>query len=108
MQIYDVELDDGNGGITTQQVTITLNGKADNDGPIIVPGNSDVDGAVTERADLDPNENIAPPLTDTGNIAFTEVNLGDTHVVNVAPNRTRIPRRADCCAQPGLHRHRYR
>ena len=85
VQIYDVDLDDGNGGMTTQQVTITLNGKADNDGPIVVPGNSDVDGAVTERADLDPNENVAPPLTDTGNIEFTDVNLADTHIISVDP-----------------------
>ena len=59
-------------------IEVTITGT--NDVPVLA--NSDVTGAVTEL--LTPTGN----LTDSGSIAFTDVDLTDTHTVSVAPNGT--------------------
>ena len=75
-QRYDVTVDDGHGGSASQTVTIVITGT--NDVPVI--GVADVDGGVTERADLAVDENTGN-LTDSGTIAFTDVDLTNTHTV---------------------------
>ncbi|MEP4380467.1 MAG: VCBS domain-containing protein, partial [Alphaproteobacteria bacterium] len=81
VQSYDVTVDDGNGGTDTETVTITITGT--NDAPII--GAGDTSGAVTELPDGDAGENTAD-LTDTGSLAFTDVDLTDSHTVSSVDN----------------------
>ncbi len=81
VQSYDVTVDDGNGGTISETVTITITGT--NDAPVI--GAGDVTGEVTEIADLAPGENI-DDLTDSGSLAFTDVDISDTHTVSNVAN----------------------
>ena len=69
---FDVVISDGKGGTVTQQVTVTVTGT--NDGPVVVEASTDAAGALTEDA-------TTPTLTDTGTIAFTDVDLVDGHTV---------------------------
>jgi VCBS repeat-containing protein len=73
---YTVEIDDGDGGIDTEDFTITVTGT--NDDPTItsVIGITDVIGLVNEDA-------TALTLTDTGTITFEDVDLTDDHVISV-------------------------
>ena len=71
---------DGQAGLTTEIVTVTVTGT--NDGPVI--GAADTAGAVTEITDLATGENTAT-LSASGTIAFTDVDLTDTHTVSVTP-----------------------
>ncbi len=67
-QTYTLTLSDGEGGSAAQDVTITITGT--NDAPVI--GVEDLAGGVTEG-------NSTSALTDTGTIAFSDVDLTDTH-----------------------------
>ena len=60
--------------MTTQDITVVITGT--NDTPTIVSGSTDSDGAVTEDA-------AASNLTDTGTIAFEDVDLTDAHTASV-------------------------
>ena len=80
-QVYTVTIDDGQGGTADQDVTITITGT--NDAPVI--GIADDTGAVTELADLDANE-LTGTLSDSGVIAFTDVDLADSHTVSASPS----------------------
>ncbi|WP_208852224.1 VCBS domain-containing protein [Roseomonas genomospecies 6] len=71
-QVYTLTLKDVSGATVTRDVTITITGT--NDTPVI--GTGKTAGAVTEDADK-------PTLTDTGTIAFTDVDLSNTHTVTV-------------------------
>ncbi|GAB6069199.1 VCBS domain-containing protein [Thiomicrorhabdus hydrogeniphila] len=82
-QVYEVKVDDGNGGTVTQDVTITITGT--NDVPVIE--SADATGSVTEIADGAAGENTTT-LTDTGTIEFTDVDLSDAHTLTVTPNAT--------------------
>ena len=75
-QLYDVTVDDGHGGIAAQTVTITLTGA--NDAPTIVAAATDADGTVTEDA----------TFSDTGAIAFTDVDILDLHTASFAAQGT--------------------
>ena len=75
-QTYTVTLSDGHGGTVSQDVTVTITGT--NDAPVVAT--TDVTGAVTELA------TPAGNLTDSGVIAFTDVDLTDTH--SIAPTIT--------------------
>ena len=79
-QTYTVTVKDSSNTTDTQTVTITLTGT--NDVPVINHATADAVGGVTERADGSPTENTAPPLTDSGTIAFTDVDLTNTHTVS--------------------------
>ena len=68
---YAVKVNDGTVDSGTQNVTITITGT--NDGPIVAA--TDVSGAVTELG------TPAGNLTDSGTIAFTDVDLSDVHSV---------------------------
>ncbi len=61
----------------TSTFTITLTGTND----AVVIGEADLSGAVTELEDGDEGENTAV-LSDTGTIAFTDVDRSDTHTVS--------------------------
>jgi VCBS repeat-containing protein len=68
-QTYAVSVDDGHGGVVAQNVVITITGT--NDAPVVAA--VDVTGAVLEA--ITPVGN----LTDTGTIAFTDVDVSDIH-----------------------------
>lgn len=80
VQTYTVGLDDGEGGVTTQDIVITVTGT--NDDPAI--GAATGYRTVTELADGAVNENAAD-LTAQGTIAFADVDLADVHTVSVTP-----------------------
>jgi VCBS repeat-containing protein len=79
-QTYTVVVEDGQGGGDSETVTITLTGT--NDEPVI--GVGDTAGGATEIDDLAAGENTATH-TDTGAIAFADVDLSDDHTVSVTP-----------------------
>ena len=66
-----VHADDGQGGTVDRTVDVTITGT--NDGPIVAA--TDVTGAVTKLGTPSGN------LTDSGTIAFSDVDLADTHSV---------------------------
>jgi VCBS repeat-containing protein len=68
---YDVQVSDDHGASAMQQVTITFPGS--NDAPVVSP--APATGAVTEL------RTPVGALTDSGTIAFTDSNSGDTHSV---------------------------
>ncbi len=68
---FTFELNDGNGGNVTRTVEVTITGT--NDGPIVAA--IDVIGEIAEA--LTPSGN----LTDSGTIAFSDVDLADVHSV---------------------------
>ncbi|WP_447577399.1 VCBS domain-containing protein [Achromobacter kerstersii] len=68
-ETFTVTVDDGHGGVTTQQVTVTINGT--DDGAVITPGNPGADqGTVTEDVALTVGGklNVADP--DAGQAVF--------------------------------------
>ncbi len=69
---FTVTIDDGHGGMVSQGLTVTVTGT--NDAPIVAA--IDVTGAVAEA--VTPVGN----LTDSGTIAFTDVDLTDVHSVS--------------------------
>ena len=66
--VYTITVDDGNGGTSTQDVTVGITGSYD--APVIAV--VDVDASITEGA----------TLTDSGSITFTDVDLTDTPSAN--------------------------
>ncbi len=74
-EVFTYTINDGHGGTSTALVTVTITGT--NDVPLVAV--SDVTGAVTEM--LIPAGN----LTDSGAIAFTDVDLTDIHTITTAP-----------------------
>ena len=79
-QVYTITISDGNGGSDTQDMTITITGT--NDAPQIVGASTTATGSVTELPNNDPNENTTTH-TAVGTIAFADVDLIDTHSVDV-------------------------
>ncbi|WP_209766606.1 VCBS domain-containing protein [Azospirillum rugosum] len=71
-QVYTLTLKDSSGATVTRDVTVTITGT--NDAPVIGAGKTS--GAVVEDAGT-------PTLTDTGTIAFTDVDLSNTHTITV-------------------------
>jgi VCBS repeat-containing protein len=70
VESFTITLDDRNGGVTTKQIDVTITGS--NDAPVVAT--TDVTGTVTEMTAPG-----AAMLTDTGTIAFTDVDLTDDH-----------------------------
>jgi VCBS repeat-containing protein len=66
----------------TATLTVTVNGT--NDAPTIDAGGTDDAGSVTELPNNDPNEN-AFTHTDSGTIAFDDVDVSDSHSASVTP-----------------------
>ena len=79
-ETYRITVNDTHGGVVTRDVVVTITGT--NDDPVI--GAADAGGGVTELGDGATGENTAD-LTDTGTIAFTDVDLTDGHNVTVVP-----------------------
>jgi VCBS repeat-containing protein len=67
--VFTYAVSDGKGGSAAAQLTVTVNGA--NNSPVVAT--TDVTGAVTELV------TAAGSLTDTGTIAFTDVDLTDEH-----------------------------
>ena len=78
VETFTINIDDGHGGTDTQEVRVTIKGT--NDAPIIA--SVDSTGSIQEDTGV-----VEGFLKDTGVIAFTDVDLSDTHMVSVAPNR---------------------
>jgi VCBS repeat-containing protein len=78
---YTVQLDDHAGGISTQNVQVTVVGT--NDAPIYLSG--------PESAHLveDQNVNSSGNLTAHGDLFFTDIDLSDTHTVSTTVSATR-------------------
>jgi VCBS repeat-containing protein len=74
VETFTVTIDDGNGSTVDQLVTVTITGT--NDLPTIVALTTDDQGAVVEDASQ-------PWLSNSGVIAFTDVDLVDGHSVSV-------------------------
>ncbi len=72
VESFTITLDDQKGSVTTKQIDVTITGT--NDAPVI--GVQDLVGAVTEA--VTPVGN----LTDSGTIAFSDVDLNDVHLVS--------------------------
>ena len=97
---FTITLDDGNGGTVDRTIEVTITGT--NDAPVIAA--QDLTGAVTEQV------TPAGNLTDSGTIAFTDVDLTDVHSIG-AGDRARRPDgagRADGERDHRHHRHRHR
>jgi VCBS repeat-containing protein len=71
---YVVQLDDHAGGVTTQNVVVTVIGT--NDAPVILSG--------PESAHLTEGQHVSPAgnLTAQGDLFFSDVDLSDTHTVS--------------------------
>ena len=76
-EAFDVMIDDGHGGAVIKTVVVTVTGT--NDAPVVAA--ADLDGAVTEISGKPVKHTV---LTDAGTIAFSDVDLADTHTVSVA------------------------
>ena len=78
---YKVQLDDHAGGISTQDVVVTVIGS--NDKPVFLSG--------PESAHLTEDQNVSPAgnLTAHGDLFFTDVDLSDTHTVSTSVLATR-------------------
>ncbi len=74
VESFTITLDDQNGGLVTRQIDVTITGT--NDAPIVTA--QDLIGAVTEA--LTPSGN----LTDSGTIAFGDVDLADVNLVSAS------------------------
>ena len=72
---YTVQVDDHNGGVVTQPVTITVTGT--NDTPVITSGTQ------SAREGADRTDDSDTPDTATGTITFTDLDLSDTHTVTI-------------------------
>ena len=91
VESFTITLDDQNGGLITKQIDVTITGT--NDAPVITA--QDLIGAVTEQV------TPAGNLTDSGTIAFTDVDLTDVHLVSA----TGVPGRARRAHGERDHRH---
>lgn len=77
---YIVRVDDHHGGVVTQPVTITITGS--NDAPAVAADISGAAGSSLHAIQERPNTaNDASPDTADGVLAFTDVDLSDTHTV---------------------------
>ncbi|MET4120561.1 VCBS repeat-containing protein, partial [Bradyrhizobium sp. JR1.5] len=72
VESFTITLDDGNGGLITKQIDVTITGT--NDAPVITA--QDLTGAVTEQV------TPAGNLSDSGTISFSDVDLTDVHLVS--------------------------
>jgi VCBS repeat-containing protein len=74
---YTVTATDNQGATATDDVTIRITGT--NDAPTITAAGTNAAGAVTE-------DDSTPTLSTSGTIAFSDVDLVDTHTTRVAPD----------------------
>ena len=83
-QVYTVTFDDGHGGTVSQDVTVVITGT--NDTPVVAADVSGTAGsdlhAITEMADT--TGDTADLDTTSGSLAFTDVDLTDTHQASQA------------------------
>ena len=77
IEAFDVTIDDGHGSTVTRTIVVTITGS--NDGPTITE--ADLSGAVTEALG---KPVTGTTLSDSGTIAFSDVDLTNTHSVKVS------------------------
>jgi VCBS repeat-containing protein len=80
--VLDYSIEDEHGASSSSTVSVTVTGT--NDAPTIDAGGTDADGAVTELPNNDPNEDVFVH-SDSGTIAFDDVDLSDTHSAGFTP-----------------------
>jgi VCBS repeat-containing protein len=80
--VVSYDITDENGATDSSTITITVTGT--NDAPTIDAGGTDADGAATELPNNDPNEGTFVH-TDSGTIAFDDLDLSDTHSASFTP-----------------------
>ncbi|WP_238281238.1 VCBS domain-containing protein, partial [Methylobacterium goesingense] len=80
VESFTVSLSDGQGGVVTRQIDVTVTGT--NDAPVISGGS--FTSGITEAA------TPAGTLSGTGTIAFTDVDLSDSHTVSAASSGTTL------------------
>ena len=73
---FDIMIDDGHGGSTSQRVTVTITGT--NDAPTITASLTTASGSVTEQAE--PETGVTHSAS--GSIAFADVDSMDTHIAS--------------------------
>jgi choice-of-anchor C domain-containing protein len=77
IEAFDVSIDDGHGSLVTRTIVVTISGS--NDGPVVTT--ADLSGAVTEALG---KPVTGTTLSDSGTIAFSDVDLSNTHSVRVS------------------------
>lgn len=85
-QKYDVTIDDGHGGSTTQTVTVSLVGADDaitNSAPTMTSSAPSV--SLTEWADKSLNEKLNTSHTATGTLTYVDADSGQVHTAAVKP-----------------------
>ena len=73
---YTVQVDDRNGGVVTQPVTITVTGT--NDAPVITSGTQ-----AATLTEMPGTHDSNTPDTATGAVTFTDLDLSDTHTETI-------------------------
>ena len=78
--VYHVAIDDGHGGSTTQDVTITILGT---NHPVVITSGSESSTVVEQDATTGSSAPDATPTTPAGTLVFTDQDTSDTHTVTV-------------------------
>lgn len=86
--VYHVAVDDGHGGTTTQDVTITILGVNE---PVVIT--SDAQSSIVAEQDATTGSSApdTTPTTPAGTLAFTDQDTNDTHTVTVTLGSTSGP-----------------
>jgi len=78
--VYHVAVDDGHGGSTTQDVTITILGV---NHPVVITSAAESSTVVEQDATTGSSAPDTTPTTPAGTLAFTDQDTNDTHIVTV-------------------------
>lgn len=78
--VYHVAVDDGHGGSTTQDVTITILGT---NHPVVITSGPESSTVVEQDATTGSSVPDTTPTTPAGTLAFTDQDTSDTHTVTV-------------------------
>ncbi|EJN14017.1 VCBS repeat-containing protein [Bradyrhizobium sp. YR681] len=86
--VYHVAVDDGHGGSTTQDVTITILGT---NHPVVITSGPESSTVVEQDATTGSSAPDTTPTTPAGTLAFTDQDTSDTHSVTVTLNSSSGP-----------------
>ena len=91
---YTLTLDDGNGGTTTQDLSVTIAGT--NDQPEISVGTGDSDSATFDET----TDAVAGQLQDSGTLTLSDADLSDTHTLSDSTAFTIVDGASNTVAAP--------
>lgn len=86
--VYHVTVDDGHGGSTTQDVTITILGV---NHPVVITGGPESSTVAEQDATTGSSVPDTTPMAPAGTLAFTDQDTSDTHAVTVTLDSTSGP-----------------